>query len=1180
VRSWRLALLALAGALAAAASTVLAVAVNVATGGTADWFPTMERHPLRWMAGATVAAACAGLLVWRVQRWYDRMIGELVPAVHRPESWVVDRPGELNQIVAALRRRRGGTVGITTAVHGAGGFGKTTVAKMVRADRRVLRRFGGRVYWVTLGRDAGKEALAGLVNGLIAQVEPGRAVTFTAAQQAGDHLAAVLAGGPRRLLVLDDVWSEEQLAAFPVAGRCARLVTTRIPSLAAGTSVAVRVDQMSDAQARALLLAGLPPLPSGVARALMEETGRWPLLLRLVNKILADQAKLQPDIAAAAQDLLGRLRLGGKLQVDQLTGAASQQLDVNDPDQRRKAVRATIQASTSLLSPGDHDRFAELAVFAEDETIPVTLITELWRATGPLDEMTTRALCARLADLALLTLIPGGDGGAVTMHDVIREFLRQELGDTRLTQLHGVLLDTVADGLPVAAPAEPGGGDPKVTAWWMLPGSARYLWEHLIEHMLAAGLPWGAGQLTADLRWVGARLQRSGPAGPYADLALIGTPRAERLGRVLGQAAHLLAPTEPEHSLIGVLYSRISHAPEWGDQVNVLTAALKLPALINRWPLPDLPNPALLRTFTGHTSGVTSVAVAPDSSWLATGSLDKTVRTWNPVTGQQRTVLTGHTEAVTAVAISPDGTWLATASSDLTVRIWNPATGQQRTVLTGHRDAVTSVAVAPDGSWLATASSDRTVRIWDSATRQQRVLRTDHTTSVRALAIAPDGAWLATGSGGWTIQTYDVATGKQRAILGGITSGVTALAIAPDGTWLAIASSDSALLIWNPAGFRAHGIRTGLIRTGHSDTVNAVAISPDGTWLATASSDRTVRIWDPATHHRRTTLTGHTEAVTAAAIFPNGSSLATASLDRTMRIWDHASGQVEAALGERIHPMPAVAFAPDGTWLATASEGDTVQIWDEATGHQRAVLTGHSRTVTAVAIASDGIWLASGSEDKTVRIWDPATGQQRTVLTGHTEAVTAVAIAPDGTWLATASEDKTVRIWDPATGQETAIVASQAASVRAIAIAPDATWLGIVDGSSVRIWELANGQERTTLTGHTLDVAAVTIAPDGNWLASGSQDKTVRIWDLATGQERTILTGHTSVVTAVAISPDGAWLATASLDSTLRIWDPATGAIRALMRVEYPLNACTWSPSGQLLAAAGDAGLYLFTFIS
>ena len=69
-----------------------------------------------------------------------------------------------------------------------------------------------------------------------------------------------------------------------------------------------------------------------------------------------DQAKLQPDITKAAEYLLGRLRLGGALRVDQLTGAAGQLLDVNDPDQRNKAVRATIQASTGLLGPGELDR--------------------------------------------------------------------------------------------------------------------------------------------------------------------------------------------------------------------------------------------------------------------------------------------------------------------------------------------------------------------------------------------------------------------------------------------------------------------------------------------------------------------------------------------------------------------------------------------------------------------------------------------------------------------------------------------------------------------------------------------------------------------------------------------------------------------------------------------------------
>ena len=72
MRWWRLAAVILAGALAAAAATVLAVAVNVATGGTARWFPAVERHPLRWTAGATAAVALAGLLVWAAQRWYDR----------------------------------------------------------------------------------------------------------------------------------------------------------------------------------------------------------------------------------------------------------------------------------------------------------------------------------------------------------------------------------------------------------------------------------------------------------------------------------------------------------------------------------------------------------------------------------------------------------------------------------------------------------------------------------------------------------------------------------------------------------------------------------------------------------------------------------------------------------------------------------------------------------------------------------------------------------------------------------------------------------------------------------------------------------------------------------------------------------------------------------------------------
>lgn len=89
MRFGRLALVAVATLLVAVAGTVLAVAVNAATGGSVSWFPAVEHHPLPWMAGSTAAVAAAGLLVWWGQRWYDTGLRELVPAVQRPESWVV-----------------------------------------------------------------------------------------------------------------------------------------------------------------------------------------------------------------------------------------------------------------------------------------------------------------------------------------------------------------------------------------------------------------------------------------------------------------------------------------------------------------------------------------------------------------------------------------------------------------------------------------------------------------------------------------------------------------------------------------------------------------------------------------------------------------------------------------------------------------------------------------------------------------------------------------------------------------------------------------------------------------------------------------------------------------------------------------------------------------------------------
>jgi len=284
--------------------------------------------------------------------------------------------------------------------------------------------------------------------------------------------------------------------------------------------------------------------------------------------------------------------------------------------------------------------------------------------------------------------------------------------------------------------------------------------------------------------------------------------------------------------------------------------------------LPSICFYTLLNGHHHHHAAAICAEVCEDSSMLAAGFSDSSVRVWSLTPKKLQRVKTpteletidkesddvsyhmmedftdfkvlhGHNGPVYAVSFSPDRHLLLSCSEDSTIRLWSLQTWTNICCYRGHCFPIWDVKFSPHGYYFATASHDKTARLWGTDQHQPLRIFVGHITDVELVLFHPNSNYVATGSSDLSVRMWDVLNGQCVRCLKGHKNRPTCLLFSNCGRFLISGGADKLLLVWDVANAT---LVAKLL--AHHDSVYSLTFSREGTILASGGADDSINVWD------------------------------------------------------------------------------------------------------------------------------------------------------------------------------------------------------------------------------------------------------------------------------------------------------------------------------------------------
>lgn len=194
---------------------------------------------------------------------------------------------------------------------------------------------------------------------------------------------------------------------------------------------------------------------------------------------------------------------------------------------------------------------------------------------------------------------------------------------------------------------------------------------------------------------------------------------------------------------------------------------------------------------------VSAVAVAPDGSSIATGSLHRVLRAWSTEDGHLLYERDDFTDHVTAICFSADSEIIATGTADSNVQLFHAVSGTPLQTIRGVKAMVSCLAFSPNGRYLAVAAVDLSIRVFNLSNGSLVKIMFGHTKPIESLAFHPNNWLLASGSRDGTVGLWNAAEGIGNVRIECSTRPISAVAFSQDGKLLAAGAQDKKMRIWD-----------------------------------------------------------------------------------------------------------------------------------------------------------------------------------------------------------------------------------------------------------------------------------------------------------------------------------------------------------------------------------------------